>query len=112
MQYATPESFGPFYFIIIGACVLAMTLLAHPKKLPVIFSKPARTLTVGSLMVAMVITHFLAIALVEVAYMISVKRTSLVFGILLGALLFKERHLGQHVFAGSLMVIGVALILI
>ena len=112
MQYATPESFGPFYFLIIGACVFAITLLAHPKKLLVIFTKPAHTLTVGSLMVVMVITHFLALALVEVAYMISVKRISLVFGILLGALLFKERHVAQHVFAGSLMVIGVTLILI
>ena len=43
----------------------------------------------------MVITHFLALARVEVAYMIAVKRTSLVFGVLYGALLFGERRLAK-----------------
>jgi drug/metabolite transporter (DMT)-like permease len=47
MQYATPESFAPFYFIIIGACVFVITLLAHPKKLPVILTRPVHTLTDG-----------------------------------------------------------------
>ena len=63
-------------------------------------------------MAVMVVTHFLAIARVEVAYMIAVKRTSLLFGILYGALLFRERRLGQNMFAGALMVAGVALILL
>lgn len=112
MQYATPQSFGPFYFVLIGTCLVVVTLLIHPKKLPVLFTKPKHTLTVGALMAAMVITHFLALALVEVAYMISVKRTSLLFGILFGAVLFKERHLAQHFIAGALMVFGVTLILL
>lgn len=112
MQYASPESFGPFYFLLIGACVFVMTLLVHPKKIPVIFSRTARTLLVGLFMAMMVVTHFLALALVEVAYMISVKRASLLFGIVLGAILFKERQLTQHITAGSLMVAGVTLILI
>lgn len=112
MQHATPESFGPFYFLLIGACVFVMTLVVHPQKLPVIFSNPVRTLSVGLFMAMMVVTHFLALALVEVAYMISVKRASLLFGIVLGAILFKERHVAQHITAGSFMVAGVILILI
>jgi uncharacterized membrane protein len=62
------------------------------------------------MMGAMLLTHFTAIAQVEVAYMISVKRTSLLFGIVYGAVLFSERRLGVHLLAGTLMVIGVALI--
>ncbi|WP_455203342.1 EamA family transporter [Kaarinaea lacus] len=112
MQYVTPQSFGPFYFILIGICVAVVTLITHPKKLPIVFAKPKYTLAVGALMAAMVITHFLALALVEVAYMISAKRTSLLFGILLGAILFKERHVAQHFIAGAFMVAGVALILL
>jgi drug/metabolite transporter (DMT)-like permease len=60
----------------------------------------------------MIITHFMALARVEVAYMIAVKRTSLLFGILYGALLFRERNLGRHVLAGALMSAGVAVIVI
>jgi drug/metabolite transporter (DMT)-like permease len=61
-------------------------------------------------MALMVMTHFAAIAQVEAAYMIAVKRTSMLFGILYGALLFGERHLGRHLLAGALMIGGVALI--
>ena len=61
-------------------------------------------------MAIMVITHFMAIAQIEAAYMIAAKRTSLLFGMLYGAMLFGERHLGRHLVAGALMVAGVAAI--
>ena len=63
-------------------------------------------------MAVMAYTHFLALQQVEVAYMIAVKRTSLLFGILYGALLFKETGLTRRLPAGVLMVAGVALILL
>jgi len=112
MQYATPESFGAFYYVTIGFVLVIVTLLYRPAKLQVAFRRPEHTLFIGLLMAIMVVSHFLALALIEVAYMISVKRTSLLFGIVLGAVLFKERHLAQHFLAGALMVSGVALILI
>ncbi|KPJ95141.1 MAG: EamA-like transporter family protein [Gammaproteobacteria bacterium SG8_11] len=112
MQYATPESFGAFYYVLIGFVLLVVTVFYQPAKLQVLIRRPAATLFIGLLMAVMVVSHFLALALIEVAYMIAVKRTSLLFGIVLGAVLFKERQLAQHFIAGSLMVIGVALILL
>jgi hypothetical protein len=53
----------------------------------------------------------MALQQVEVAYMIAVKRTSLLFGILYGALLFREPGLRTRLPAGVLMLIGVATIL-
>ena len=44
--------------------------------------------------------------------MIAVKRTSLLFGILYGALFFREPGLARRLPAGALMVAGVALILL
>ncbi|WP_455211843.1 EamA family transporter [Kaarinaea lacus] len=111
MQYVTPESFGAFYYIVIGFVLSIVTLFYKPAKLNVIFRRPSQTAFIGLLMAIMVVTHFLALALVEVAYMIAVKRTSLLFGIILGAVLFRERQLTQHFLAGVLMVSGVALIL-
>ena len=58
----------------------------------------------------MVLTHFLAIQHVEVAYMIAVKRTSLLFGMLYGAWLFREGGLGKNLVAGVIMLAGVYLI--
>lgn len=112
MVYATPESFGALYFALIGSALAAGTALYQPANLRVLTHQPIKTLVVGGLMAIMIVTHFLALSLVEVAYMIAVKRTSLLFAILLGALMFKERHLAQHLGAGGLMVAGVTLILI
>jgi uncharacterized membrane protein len=57
-----------------------------------------------------VVSHFLALAKVEVAYMIAVKRTSLLFGIVYGTLWFAEPALPQRLLGGFLMVAGVILI--
>ncbi|HHH35573.1 MAG TPA: EamA family transporter [Gammaproteobacteria bacterium] len=110
MGHVTPESFGPFYFTVLGAAALAIALLRAPVSLKRLAGRPGPLLMVGALMAIMVVTHFLAIARVEVAYMIAVKRSSLLFGILFGALLFGERHVTRHFLAGGLMVAGVALI--
>lgn len=68
-------------------------------------------LLVGGFLAVMVITHFQAIAQVEVAYFISLKRSSLLFGIVYGALLFGERAVGRHLMAGIVMVAGIVLIM-
>jgi drug/metabolite transporter (DMT)-like permease len=65
---------------------------------------------VGLFMGAMVLAHFYAIAHVQVAYMIAVKRTSLLFGMIYGAWLFGESGIRRNLAAGALMVAGVYLI--
>ena len=112
MAYVDPKTFGSFYFSIIGFCTLVLILLLNPKSLKVIKVKPGYALAVGICMAIMVICHFLSISQIEVAYMVAVKRTSLLFGIILGAIFFSERHLTQHFAAGALMVAGVTIILI
>jgi drug/metabolite transporter (DMT)-like permease len=57
-------------------------------------------------------THFYAIQQIEVAYMIAVKRTSLLFGMLYGVILFKEHTTWMQFVAGGIMVAGVFLIAI
>ena len=112
VQYIKPEIFGAFYFSIIGFSALVLMLFIRPGSIRVFVKKPSYSLLVGLCMSIMVISHFLSIAEIEVAYMIAVKRTSLLFGIILGAIFFAERHLIQHFIAGSVMVAGVAIILI
>ncbi len=110
MKYLPAELFGPFYFLLIGLATLVLFSLRDSNMPKVLFRRPGASLLVGALTAIMVITHFLAIQKVEAAYMIGVKRTSLLFGILYGALLFKETGLRLHLIAGGLMVAGVALI--
>lgn len=112
LQYVPAEFFGPFYFALLGLVVTVPYLFTRGGGLGVLGRRPLALLLVGGCMAAMVYTHFQALQKVEVAYMISVKRTSLLFGILLGAWLFRERDLPLNLAAGSLMVLGVALIAI
>jgi len=110
MGYTTPEMFGPFYYLMIALVLSLILVVVRPASFKVLYHRPSASLAVAALMAVMVVTHFLAIARVEVAYFISVKRTSLLFGILYGALLFGERDVVRHLLAGSLMVAGVAVI--
>ena len=112
MQYMAPEQFGPFYFGVLGLTVTLVFAVRRPEVFRKFARRPWAVLTVAALMAIMAYTHFLAIAQVEVAYMIAVKRVSLLFGILYGALLFRETGLIRRLPAGALMVAGVALILL
>ncbi|MGH8594615.1 MAG: EamA family transporter [Gammaproteobacteria bacterium] len=110
LGYAPPLFFGPFYFVLLGVVAASMALVARPRSLAAVMRRPAAHIIVGIAMAAMVLTHYLALNQVEVAYMIAVKRTSVLFGILYGALLFGEKQLPQHLAAGAIIVLGVALI--
>ena len=64
----------------------------------------------GLFMGAAQITHFLAISMAPVAYMLSVKRLSLVFGVMLGWLCFGEGNMRYRLTAAAVMVVGVLFI--
>ncbi len=59
----------------------------------------------------MVLSHMWAIHLITAAYMIAVKRTSLIFSVIYGKLIFKETEITQRLAGASLMMLGVGLIL-
>jgi drug/metabolite transporter (DMT)-like permease len=112
LQYMPAASFGPLYFVILGLFTVVFFSWQRPGSVRVLWRPSWRHALIGALMAFMVVTHFLALERVQVAYMISVKRTSILFGIVLGALLFAETRLLQHLLAAALMVAGVALIVL
>lgn len=110
MQYMRGIEFGAFYFVLLGALTFAVFALREPASVRVVLRPSPRALAVATLMAVMVVTHFLALERIQTAYMIAVKRTSILFGIVFGALLFGDHRLLRHLFAGTVMVTGVALI--
>jgi drug/metabolite transporter (DMT)-like permease len=107
MGYMGSQQFGAFYFASVG---IAAALLFGRSGIGVVRKNFWPAVIVAGLMAIMVYLHFRAMELVEAAYMISVKRTSLLFGIIFGVLFFKEKHLGMHLFAASIMLAGVFVI--
>ncbi len=125
LAYLPPRYFGPFYFVLLGLVMPLVWALPWRRRtsavgrpgqpvrrlsLRALLRRPRAVAAVAALNGVMIIAHFLAIARVEVAYMVAVKRTSLLFGILYGALVFGETGLRSHLAAGALMVAGVAVI--
>ena len=110
LLHVTPAFFGPFYFVVMGAAALLLFASRDVSTWRALGRHPWAHLAIGVCMSAMVVTHFYAIEHIEVAYMIAVKRTSLLFGMLYGAWLFKETGLLKNLVAGMLMVLGVFLI--
>jgi drug/metabolite transporter (DMT)-like permease len=107
MGFMGAQQFGAFYFACIG---IAALLLFGRRSMATIRQNFFAALAVAALMAIMVFLHFKAMELVEAAYMVSVKRTSLLFGIFFGVLFFKERHLGMHLIAAMMMLGGVFVI--
>jgi drug/metabolite transporter (DMT)-like permease len=78
-----------------------------PKRL---VEKPVAALLIGITGAIMIFSHLFAISMIQAAYMISIKRTSLIFGVIYGALWFKEKETRQRLLGASVMVAGVFLI--
>ena len=112
LLHANPAFFGPFYFVVLGAASALLFASRDVSSWRALGKHPWAHLGIGAFMAGMVVTHFYAIEHVEVAYMIAVKRTSLLFGILYGAWLFKETGTGTNLVAGIMMVLGVYLIVV
>jgi drug/metabolite transporter (DMT)-like permease len=65
---------------------------------------------IGLFMALMIFSHMLAIAKIEVAYMISIKRTSMLFGVAYGIFWFKEERALQRLAGAAIMLVGVLLV--
>jgi drug/metabolite transporter (DMT)-like permease len=104
--------FGALYFVLLGGLTLAFFGLREPATVARAFRGGPYAWLVAGLMTLMILTHFLALAQAVSAYMIAVKRLSVLFGIALGAWVLGEARLRQHFAAAGLMVAGVALIVV
>jgi drug/metabolite transporter (DMT)-like permease len=107
---------NPYFFGIIYNIALAMLLTlflpmaASAEPVKNFFRRPLIGLILGALVATTIFSHMLAISMTNVAYMISLKRTSLLFGVLYGALWFKEEKIAERLTGAIIMISGVFLI--
>ena len=110
VQHSSPVFFGFFYPLTL---TIVLTIFLGAKgKLGGVFERPAVFLPIGLCTATMVITHFIAISMTQVAYMIAVKRLSLVFSVVYGWAMFKEEKIKERLLGSAIMLAGVASILI
>ncbi len=103
-----PVTFGLVYYGILTACLTPWAVVREGGR-----SGRAWLLTlglVGLFSAVMILAHFSAIRLAPASYMIAVKRTSVIWSILLGGVVFSERGWRRRLLGGAVMVAGVGLI--
>lgn len=71
---------------------------------------PVAAVLLGVFLSLSVFSHMTAIAQVQAAYMISLKRISLLIGVLYGAIWFREEKIAERLLGGAVMLAGAILI--
>lgn len=113
VQLSDPLFFGVFYMLALSVPLTVIAGWRVKRNVASVNLKGRNSLwlVLAGLATALaMIVHFHAIQLVPVAYMISVKRTSLIFSVLYGGLIFRERHIRLRLFGTCIMLSGVAVI--
>lgn len=113
IEHSSPLFFGATYFT---AIVLIFTPIALYKGRNEFIESSRRhqfslsLLLPGIFYSLMVISHMLAMSIGKVAYVISVKRMSLLIGVFYGWLFFREENIKERLLGATLMFIGFVIV--
>jgi len=112
IEHSSPIFFGSFYFILLTFLFTPIVAVRNKGKFILTKKEIIPLAFIGVTYSLMVIFHMVAMSLTKVAYMISVKRMSLLFSILYGYLLFKEERITERAVGGIIMFIGFVIIVL
>jgi drug/metabolite transporter (DMT)-like permease len=108
---SNPIWFASFYFSILGITSTLIIKIFYPIKLWEFIKKHYNSiLLVGLTQGLMCYSHMIALSQIETAYMIALKRTSILFAVILGYFMFKEKYILIRLFAVILMLTGIFII--
>jgi drug/metabolite transporter (DMT)-like permease len=112
IEHSSPLFFGIIYFTVVTIIFAPIALWMGRSELKSFISgrQFKGLLLPGLFYSAMIASHMIAISLTKVAYMISVKRTSLIIGVVYGYFLFKEKNIRERLLGAALMFIGFVMI--
>ena len=112
IQHSSPLFFGFFFLAVLDLLNIVLFSLTSDIRWKAILASPRRGLVVGLMLYLHVIFHTLAISMTKAVYMISVKRTSILFSVLYGWLMFGESEIRSRFLGAFLMFLGVLCITI
>ena len=110
IQHSSPFFMAIVYFGLLAIVYTPFLLITTKGKLAPLINTPSNFLKIGLAMALMAITHYSAINMIQVAYMISIKRLSLLFAILYGVFWFHEQNLRERLIGGIIIIAGATFI--
>ncbi|MFH0867991.1 MAG: DMT family transporter [Candidatus Woesearchaeota archaeon] len=112
IQRSSPLFASVVYFPLMMILFLVIAFFTSRKNIVQLKSNFKSLFPIGLFFGLMSISHNFAVRLVIVPYMISIKRTSSIFSVLYGWLLFKEKNIGHRLIGAVIMLIGAGLIIL
>jgi drug/metabolite transporter (DMT)-like permease len=110
IEHSSPLFYAAVYFTLFSFIMLGLYPLFPGTRIKKIFSRPGRGAAIGISYAVMVFCHTTAISMVQAAYMISIKRLSLIFGVMYGAVIFKEEKIRERMLGACTMLAGAVVI--
>lgn len=108
--HSSPLFFAATYLPILAIVFLPIVMWKNHGNVKELFVSPKIFGAIGLAMAISVTAHVLAVNMMAVPYVISVKRLSLLFGIMYGAIWFKETHIRERLLGAIIMISGVILL--
>ncbi len=112
IEHSSPLFFAATYFIALNIVFMPIALFMGKHDLKTFIQKKSywELAVPGICYSFMIIAHMSAMKLTKVAYMVSIKRTSLLMVVLYGYFLFNEKNIRSRFFGASLMFAGFVLL--
>ena len=110
--HSSPSFFALVYAVLLSVVLAPFVLKKSRGSIAGFRKRPLLIISIGLFYGLMMLTHFTAISMTNVAYMISIKRTSMLFSVFLGWLVFKETGFSERFLGSAVMLAGVVLILL
>ena len=111
LQHSSAGLFGPVYVAALAIGLILVSLLRGRAGELAAQLRPNRWfVAIGGGVAAMTLLHFAAIGMTQVAYMVAVKRSSLLASVVIGRVFFGERGLRRRLPGAALMLAGVVLL--
>lgn len=112
IEHSSPIFFGSFYFTLMTILFTPIALKKNGGNISIKREDLVLLASIGITFFVMIIFHMIAMSLANVAYMISIKRTSLLFSMLYGYFLFKEEKVAEKAVGGAIMLAGFVVIVL
>jgi drug/metabolite transporter (DMT)-like permease len=106
IEHSSPVFFGSFYFVLVFIAFTPIAFLKSRQPMKIMKKEVKALASIGSTYGMMIFFHMIAVSMSNVAYMVSIKRTSLLFSVVFGHFMFKEEKITEKAIGAVIMFIG------
>jgi len=110
VRSSSPEFYLLLWFLFVGITAFISGIVKEPEKRTILHKETPLLFVIGMITLLFMYLHVNVIQMNIVVYAISIKRLSIFFSVIIGMVIFREKHGKEHLLGSLLMVLGTILI--